>query len=229
MKHQDDQQLDELYKNANQDQPSKQLDDLILQHAMQSEPSVRHTKRRWQPWFATASVLLAVPMIWLLTQNQQLVEQNFNSDLKPTEISHPTPQSEPPAMPANDTVKYTNEPMEAPIVPKRSAIESAAQPLTESTQTDQESRKISVTGEPIDQQSLSSNKQLLMDELKTKKRSLKRSNMTPMMALETAQFNEYIAAGKWQAAEQLLMELETNWPDFDFSELEAQLNALKDQ
>ncbi len=229
MKHKDDQQLNDLYKNANQDQPSKQLDDLILQHAMQSEPSARYTKRRWQPWFAAASVLLAVPMIWLLTQNQQLVEQNYNSDPNPTEVSHPTPQPEPPAMPANDTGKYTNEPMEVPIVPKRSSIESATQPLTESRQADEESRKTSVTGEPINQQSLTANKKLLMDELKTKKRSLKRSNMTPMMALETAQFNEYVAAGNWQAAEQLLMELKTNWPDFDFSELAAQLNALKDQ
>ena len=230
----EDQILNDLYHQGNQEQPPKALDDLILKQAQQSQLATSKSKYNWRPWLAAASVVLVLPMIWLLTQQQQL-----RPELKPiqaptnqaTETLNPAPKAEEAF--AADAVMEADEAMEdnqITVTGSRIQAEPAAAPMVDYQDLIERQGQRSITGKPIDQQSLQANKELLMDEFKAKKRTIKPSTMDPLMLLEYEQFGRYLDEGNIEAADQLLSEMQENWPDFDFEDMiyrlvEAEIQA----
>jgi hypothetical protein len=226
----EDQILSDLYQQGNQEQPPKALDDLILKQAQQSQLATSKSKHSWRPWLAAASVVLVLPMIWLLTQQQQL-----SSELKP--IQPPTSQAAETlnAAPKAEEAFAADADMEAEAMDHdqaeygkitvtgsrlKAAPESpAAAPMVDYQDLIEQQGQRSITGKPIDQQSLQANKELLMDEFKAKKRTIKPSTMDPLMLLEYEQFGRYLDEGNIEAADQLLTEMQENWPDFDFEDM----------
>ncbi len=224
--------LNNLYQKGNQEQPPAALDELILKQAQQSnqmENTSRelNKKNNWQPWLAAASVVLAIPMIWLLTQNQELSQdigqiQSFESQaVKSQEVA---PKAE--AF-ASDTVIQTEQRNTTTGNHIKPIPSSAPSPMADSQQASEEQAETSITGKPIDQQSVQANKTLLLNEFKAKKRSLKPNNLDPIMALEIQQFNQLIEQGDVDSAEQLLNSIMLDHPDFDYQDLLSELATKK--
>ncbi|KAA3651969.1 MAG: hypothetical protein DWP95_00295 [Proteobacteria bacterium] len=65
-----DPNLHQLYQSGNKAQPPKNLDAAILAHAEQAFKPTRLGRMR--PWLAAASVLLTVPILWLMLQQPEL-------------------------------------------------------------------------------------------------------------------------------------------------------------
>lgn len=244
----EDQILTELLHDKNE-QPPKALDDIILNHAKashsQNEPVTK--KRDWKPWLAAASVVLALPLLWILTQNQELtkVPEPFPApqvEQKPSvEIQGVIAESE---AVMSDTDYHGDEQdqleeqgkitvtgsriMRAPE-PDAAQEEPAAYLDVFEESVEAESKR-SITGKEINYESLEANKTLLKNEFKAKKRTIKPSNMDPLMALEYAQFGRYLEEGQFDLADELLTEMQENWPDFDFEDMiyrlaEAEANS----
>ncbi len=235
MNHTDeDKILNDLYQQANQEQPPKALDDVILQHAEQSlsnegQQVSTHTAKNWRPWLAAASVVMVLPLIWLLTQNQELTSdlgQIQTIEPKPRPSIGPKLKSESVADDAG--VESDTMEMEAFKPNENTAVNRAisSPPVSEAVSANNDLSAIieqevqhSITGRPIDHESLQANKELLLGELKAKKRTIKPSTMDPLMALEYEQFGRYLEQGKIEAADQLLTEMQDNWPEFDFEDM----------
>ena len=66
--------LHDLMQDNNQELPPAELDRSILQQARLST-SGNH-KPNYKPWMAAASVVLVLPMVWFLSQNQELTHAN---------------------------------------------------------------------------------------------------------------------------------------------------------
>ncbi|MCB1583747.1 MAG: hypothetical protein KDI92_11830 [Xanthomonadales bacterium] len=231
----DDNILNELYQQSHDEQPPKTLDNLILRQAKLSNRASKPTKS-WRPWLAAASVALVMPMIWLLIQNNQLLEQT--SSLSPLES--PKPQS---AKPAKELRKQTNQAAAEPVLEEEAQnapVESIEPAVTaadiaiesddshEYLQEDFQDKKVVVTGSRIKRESLETdsvkaNRELLMNEFKVKKKTLKQSNLDPILALELQRFDQYLEQEKIEQATQLLQEMMEREPDFDYSELEQRL------
>ena len=64
--------IDELYKMGHRDLPPSSLDNTILNKAHSSQ--ILTPRNHWRPWLAAASVVFAIPMIWYITQNNELIE-----------------------------------------------------------------------------------------------------------------------------------------------------------
>ncbi len=219
--------INDLYQQGNQEQPPKALDDLILKHAQQSQHTASNAVkgRQWRPWLAAASVVLVLPLIWLLTQNQQLHEttetmgQSIGNDTAPVKSEAPKNLNDAGTsaeLPVMDEVE-----VEAEASPEISSYyeQPAAAPMLDSQEKIEAQSQRSISGKPIDKASLQANKAVLMDELKAKKRTIKPSTMDPLMALEYEQFGRYLEQGQIESADNLLTEMQENWPDFDFEEM----------
>lgn len=223
----DEKLLNDLYHQGHDEEPPKAIDALILQQAKQSnQPSHKHNN--WRPWLAAASVVLVMPIIWLLVQNEQLMEQ---ATTVPTiESNEPKP-----AKVARKEAKpqVAEEYMMAPAESERPANEPAAPAVdmgadTIDLQDTEDQGKITVTGsrikrEDLETESVKANRQVLMNEFKAKKKTLKQSNLDPILALELQQFEQYLELGEFEQATQLLQEMQEREPDFDYSELEQRL------
>lgn len=226
----EDKLLNDLYQQANQEQPPKTLDDLILQHAksstLESNSKPVKTINHLHPWFAAASVVLVLPLIWLLTQNQELrseVEQ-----IKPVEIQ-PQIQSKVKTKPmssANVQSVSTDEVAEAYTDKEKATDPSKYEevvvlpaPMIDLPNIIEQEGSYPISKQTIDRKSLQANKELLMNEFKAKKRSIRPSTMDPLMALEYEQFGRYLERGEIEAADQLLTDMQENWPEFDFEDM----------
>jgi len=209
------------------------LDDLILKHAQQSKQIENRTasyktKNNWRPWLAAASVVLVVPMIWLLTQNQQL-SQDFgqlqSKEVQPKTTQDASPKAEKSfadnaGIEAEMSEQDSEEQGKITITDSRIRSEpEAPAPMADLQDMIEQQGQRSITGKPIDQESLQANKELLMNEFKVKKRTIKPSTMDPLMALEYEQFGRYLERGEIEAADQLLTEMQENWSDFDFEDM----------
>ncbi|WP_223788984.1 hypothetical protein [Marinicella meishanensis] len=96
-------------------------------------------------------------------------------------------------------------------------------PLDQLEQVIEQQGHISITGRPIDEASLRANQQRLLDELKGQKRPINPSTMSPLMALEYEQFGRYLERGDFALADQLLTDMQENWPEYDYEEMIYQL------
>jgi len=220
----EDKILNQMYQAANQEQPPEALDELILKHAQSTQ---RPTKTKsWQPWLAAASVVLVIPMIWLLTQNQQLTK-----DL----ASHHLPENQPTEI--NDAPPKTGTVMNSISVDQEQspskATDSQSKPAPSPTmpsavaQTREAESQQSATDQASKQRSINTNKTLLMNEFKAKKKTIKPGNLDPIMALELQQFNQYLEQGETESAELLLNTMMQDYPDFEFQAMLNQLNSQK--
>lgn len=235
----EDKLLTDLYRQANQEQPPVALDDLILKHAQQSNQKKTdiQSKSSWRLWVAAASVVLVIPMIWLLTQNQQLSEDMgplTSSDAHPKKTMDATPKAEPsmaddagmvdkpsrqPARTEKDTEREEKLTVTGSRIVQSDPESPAPAPMANLQEMIEQQGQQSITGRPIDQDSLQANKELLMDEFKSKKRTIKPSSMEPLMLLEYEQFARYLEQGEIEAADQLLTQMQENWPDYDFEDM----------
>jgi len=233
--------LNDLYQKANHELPPKALDDVILKQAQQSNNqtvSTKQTKKKWHPWLVAASVVLATPMIWLLTQNQQLTSDKIKTPLIQV------PESPPPAMAktTTETVPQESNGIEAESIGASEFTEDntptslqlapekpspAPLPMLDLDDKVEEQTQRSISGRAINHKSLQANKELLMSEFKIKKRTIKPSTMEPLMALEYEQFGRYLEQGKIEAADQLLTEMQERWPEFDFEDMIYRLAAAE--
>ena len=242
----EDKILNDLYQQANQELPPAALDDLILKQAQQAKQidskASSTIKTHWRPWLAAASVVLVIPMIWLLTQNPQLSQdmgQIENPVVQPKVASDTTPQTE--KVMANDAgmeaelavpTKLTQsaETEQAKSTTASSARQepaAAPAPMADLQEIIEQQGQRAITGNPINQESLQANKALLMNEFKAKKRSIKPSTMDPLMALEYEQFGRYLQQGEIEAADQLLTEMQERWPEFDYEDMIYRLAAAE--
>ncbi|TDR16284.1 hypothetical protein [Marinicella litoralis] len=229
----EDKKLTELYRAANQDMPPADLDELILKHAKQAvKKESKHdyfgSGRQRQPWLAAASVVLLIPMIWLLTQSELISTESLtipNSENHAAENQTKSVNAE--SLTEESTVEYKRIKITQDNNHIRAKPKSMPAPVAALPQANQEQNSQSITGKPIDQQSLKANKALLMNEFKSNKKTIKQSHMDPMMALELQQFNQYLEQGQLEKAERLLNEMIQFYPDFDFQDLWSQLNSKK--
>lgn len=224
--------LNRLYQDANQEQPPAALDDLILKHAQYSSASKISKQRlnNWQPWLAAASVVLVIPMIWLLTQNQDLTNEMApiqDTEIHPAKAKKTLPKAESAAQESGLDAEQSE------INVKRSRISTEPTPIAapvptlDAPQASAEQNQRSIDEKSINQQSLKANQAMLMDEFKAKKKTIKQSNMEPIMALELQQFHQYIEQGQFESAKLLLDEMIKTYPDFEFQDLINQLNSEK--
>lgn len=228
----DDKVLQEIYRSGNDDQPPAQLDQIILQHAQQSH-ATKSKLRSWRPWLAAASVVLVLPMIWILVQNEQLLDRAApNAQL--TQPQKPKPAKElnkqefhsEPEPVLEEEVQMAPAESNQPAAPSADMASEADDATLEDTYG-----KITVTGsrirredpESLETESVKANREILLNELKTKKKSLKQSNLDPILAMELQRFDMYLEEGKIDQAAQLLQEMQEREPDFDYSELEQRL------
>jgi len=245
----EDNLLHDLYQQGNKELPPAALDDIILNQAKQAKrnhttSNKSHSKKSWRPWLAAASVVLVLPMVWFLTQNQQITP-DFGSA---SSVETPKPTAKKEAF-TNDTIaeegaSYKPQP-EAELAEMDDAsqdritvtgnrmrsepAESPAPVLDLEDKIETQALR-SISGKPIDQESLQANMQILKDEFKAKKRTIKPSTMDPLMALEYEQFGRYLELGDIEKADQLLTEMQESWPDFDFEDMiyrlaEAEIGA----
>ncbi len=82
MKNQD-QQLNQLYQDEKKAQPPKSIDEAILARAEDANQKFQY--RRLRPWLAAASILFAVPILWLMVQQPEM-QQSINESLQPEPI-----------------------------------------------------------------------------------------------------------------------------------------------
>lgn len=75
-----DPNIDQLYQEGNKAQPPKALDDAIRARAEQAHQPSRLARLR--PWLAAASVLFAVPFLWLMLEQPEL-QQARQESLQP--------------------------------------------------------------------------------------------------------------------------------------------------
>lgn len=78
-----DPHIDQLYQKGDKTQPPKAIDDAILAHAEQAHQSTRLGRLR--PWLAAASVLFALPILWLMLEQPEL-QQVRQESLQPEPI-----------------------------------------------------------------------------------------------------------------------------------------------
>lgn len=224
----DDKILNNLYQQGHHDEPPTEIDELIMQHAKQSHQSSQNRKN-WRPWLAAASVVLVMPVIWLLVQNEQLMEQATPVPTIEADKPKPAKMARKEAKP-----QVAEEIMMAPTQSERQTYDPAApvagmaadsldvQDLEEEdkfTETDSLSKR-----EDVETESVKANRAMLMNEFKAKKKTLKQSNLDPILALELQQFEQYLEQGELEQATQLLQEMQEREPDFDFSELAQRLS-----
>lgn len=242
-----DKVLNDLYQQANQEQPPAALDEIILKQAKQAQSGLNKStanksKNNWRPWLAAASVVLVLPLIWFLTQNQAIMPE-FDSAQS---IEAPKPSAKQPSTkPGTQQETNINEAfaddlnMESAaenellemdqdgqedqgritVTGSRARTEPAPAPMLDLEDKLEQQTQRSISGKPINQESLNANKKLLKDEFKAKKRTIKPSNMDPLMALEYEQFGRYLEQGEIEKADQLLTDMQENWPDFDFEDM----------
>jgi hypothetical protein len=236
----EDKIINDLYQQGNQEQPPKALDDLILKHAEHSthqsqQPAAVKSKNNWRPWLAAASVVLVMPLIWLLTQNQELSQdfgQTQSLESKSKEQLETAPSIDN-AFADDDIEAYETDDQDfeeqgkITVTGARMRQEPAAAPMPALEEVIGDGVQRSITGKPIDFDSLQANQKILKDELKAKKRTIKPSTMDPLMALEYEQFGRYLERGEFDAADQLLTEMQENWPDFDFEDMIYRLAAAE--
>jgi hypothetical protein len=243
----DDKILKELYQQGNKDEPSAALDQLILQQAKQSHLGPQN-KPKWRPWLAAASVILVMPMIWLLVQNEQLLDQSAPSpqlEMHKPQAAKPAKElrqrqdraAAPEPVIAESIAEEEEEEEEEPVDTPSESFEADAYSVDavfdndafqESMQDDIQDSEVVVTGsrsqssEP-ESASVESNREMLMNEFKAKKKTLKQSNLDPLLALELQQFEQYLEDGEVAQATQLLQEMMQREPDFDYQQLEQRL------
>jgi hypothetical protein len=78
-----DPNLHQLYQSGDQAQPPKSIDDAILARAEQAHQTTRLGRLR--PWLAAASILFAVPILWLMLEQPEL-QQAREESLKPEPV-----------------------------------------------------------------------------------------------------------------------------------------------
>lgn len=101
-----DPNIDQLYQKGGKTQPPKSIDDAILAHAEQAHQSTRLGRLR--PWLAVASVLFALPILWLMLEQPEL-QQSMQESLHPEPVpsismsdEKPQPQAAAPAADPQD-------------------------------------------------------------------------------------------------------------------------------
>ncbi len=223
----DEKLLDDLYRQSPQDEPPASLDQQILAQAQASNPI---NKPNRTPWLAAASVVMVVPLIWFLTQNPELTEEASAVEIQPqatlkTETQEEA-QTEVPVVSDDEAGLYLDQ------APEPAPAMSAPAPVNSMAEIQQviEEENLAITGQPLSQESLERNRKQLIEELKGKKRRITPGTMSPLMALEYEQFNRYLERGDIELADQLLTEMQANFPDYDYEDMiyqlaEAELNA----
>jgi hypothetical protein len=225
----EDKLLSKLYRQSSQEQPPATLDELILQHASQSHHRDK-PGRSWRPWLAAASVVLVVPLIWLLTQDTALLE----SGKPPTTLSLPAAE---PATgePTDDAEAADSSAAPAPVVAapvmEAQTAEPAAPPADAAMMEEEvaEPARIQVTGSRVRSESLALNKQLLIEQATGGKRPLKPDSMGPELALLYQQFNRYLNEGQLDFAEAVLNDMQQSHPEFDYVDLLNRLEQARGQ
>lgn len=94
-----DNNLHQLYQSGDQAQPPKALDDAILARAEQAHQPTRLGRLR--PWLAAASILFAIPILWLMLEQPELQQARQESlqpepvPSAPMSVDSPKPDTKP--------------------------------------------------------------------------------------------------------------------------------------
>jgi len=209
--HKEDKIWRKLYQQSKNEQPPKAIDDLILQHAKaEITKNKSFSRNKWRPWLAAASVVLVLPLIWLLTQNNELID----TEALDTPMLAPKPIQ---AAPVEQGIEV--ELIELDDLKEYEEMEQAAPSTTQRKSATADIIESTATNSRLKAESLNANRHLLMDELKASKKTIKQQNLDPIMALELQQFHQYIENNQLEMAEQLLADMRHSYPDFNYDEL----------
>lgn len=202
----DHQIINDLYQTGNNDEPPEFIDKIIHDHA--KSPVKRNN---WRPWLAAASILLTVPLFVFLSLQPALLEAPATESIITNEDSG-----------SNESIHMTEE------LPSREHMSNAQElaPAPASAIAEEDSE---VVVHQSTTSSLESNRNLLKEELRAQKRSLKPANLTPILALEIQQFEQFIEEGLWDQAQTLLEQMKVNYPDYSFQSLDEALAQQKPQ
>ena len=242
----DDKLLTELYQAGESKTPPAHLDEAILKQA-KSNHGRKTTSQSWRPWLAAASVVLVVPMIWLLSQQDQLTEsatQNLPPPASvPTEsaaknkasaadqgavddrFAGDMPEAEADRQQQSPTAAVSLEernstPKSVAIQDLEEQLQAAPEPPSATAEELQDSDTlISITGNRISRAAVEAKKEQLKAELSAPKKTIKASTMDPLMALEYAQFNRYLEQQQFDQADQLLTDMQERYPEYDYEDM----------
>ena len=102
-------------------------------------------------------------------------------------------------------------------------------PMTNLQDVIEEQGHISITGQPIDTESLAAKKAQIISDAVGQKKPINPGTMDPLMLLEYAQFGRYLDLGQFDLADELLTEMQENWPEYDFEDMIFQLALAESQ
>lgn len=220
----DDKILKKLYQQSQQQLPPESLDDLILQQASQSHHREKRG-RNWRPWLAAASVVLVVPLIWVMTQSPNMLE---TTDSRPT-INLPQPNNQStaakPAPMAADATPPAAEP-EPPVKAAEVPVTTMPEASTMADEQAPQANRIQVTGSRLRTDPALAQKQLLIEQLTGGKRTFNPEKLNPDLALLYKQFEQHLKSGQLELAEEILDEMYDAYPEYDFEPLWLKLEAL---
>lgn len=225
--HEDDQSLSKLYRQAKQQQPPVELDELIIQHASQSHHREK-PGHNWRPWLTAASVLLVVPMIWMISREETILADSEPQTHFGQPVSEPLAIEEAAdALPAESIADEwpATPPALTPAKPEPMAP-LAADMASMDEQTDQPSR-VQVTGNRLSNPSVSMNKMRLIEEATGGKKPLNPELMDPELALLFQQFERYLDEGQLDRAASILSDMQASHPAFDYSDLVRRLEQVR--
>lgn len=244
-----DPHIDQLYQKGDKTQPPKSIDDAILAHAEQAHQSTRLGRLR--PWLAAASVLFALPILWLMLEQPEL-QQVRQESLQPEPIpsapvSNHSPKPDIKAKPApsaedrnaQDKITVTgsrikrHDPesdmagLEAPV--------TAAKSRTATKDAQQEFSELTAEQEPLAEDSLQSAPAILPvnNQMQQIPKSISDliGRIKPEKLTETEQslwqnLQQQIAHQQWQQSQKTLQQLKETHPEINFDPLQLKLKQL---
>lgn len=244
-----DPHIDQLYQKGDKTQPPKSIDDAILAHAEQAHQSTRLGRLR--PWLAVASVLFALPILWLMLEQPEL-QQARQESLQPEPIpsapvSNQSPKPDVKSKPATsaedrnaqDKITVTGSRikrqesesdmagLEAPI--------TAAKSRAATKEAHQEFSELKAEQEPLAEDSLQSAPAILPvnNQLQQIPKSISDliERIKPEKLTETEQtlwqdLEQQIAHQQWQKSQKTMQQLKETHPEINFDPLQLKLKRL---
>lgn len=226
-----DQDLNKLYKAHSGEAPPKALDDAILNAAKASLPE-KNNKRTM--WLAAASVALVGPLLLWVSLNvtptsiQRADDYFIQERSEPQKEAAPKPKAAPAPQIQQDVVMDAEEELD------QGEITVTGSRIKRATESDWDNmmEKAATVSEPSESApvatSIELNQAMLKAEFKAKKQRINKDTIAdPMMALEWQQLQQYIEQNEHQKALELLQSLKSQWPDYDYSDLESQIEDMQ--
>ncbi|GAA4810086.1 hypothetical protein GCM10011365_14990 [Marinicella pacifica] len=239
-----DSNIDQLYQEGNKAQPPKDIDDAIMARAQQANQPTRLGPLR--PWLAAASILFAVPILWLMLGQPELQQARQESlqpvpvpsvplsmdSAKPDTEAKPTPSAETddPQDSEADQSKITASGARIRYQDPESetaGLNAPAPAEKRNATAEQEAVEDNLMDStPASYLSLNSEKQKTSESMEDLIEQLKPDKLTETELALWQSLEQQVKNQQWSEARQTLKQLKQQHPSLDISRLEDRLEYL---